>query len=197
MRHILILCLLVFVSLFAENNATSLHRVEVIVTVAGMQESAEAVRTTAREIAVLTRKLSERSDFSAEDREHIDALSRALERNAAAVEKIADVLPAELSRLQNGAGDLLDRAEQNAHRVVVASKQQLVDPTLERIRTQFLLFIALLALLLFGLVWYTMRQLRRVVETGSETVENIRKTMASVEKVVDRVNRSDDGWQNY
>ncbi len=197
MRHILIFWLLAFVSLFAENNATSLHRVEVIVTVAGMQESAEAVRATAREIALLTRKLSERSDFSAEDRKHIDALSRALERNAAAVEKVADVLPAELSRLQNGAGDLLDRAEQNAHRVVVASKQELIDPTLERIRTEFLLFIALLALLLFGLVWYAMRQLHRVVETGSETVENIRKTMASVEKVVDRVHRSDDGWQNY
>jgi len=181
----------------ADSNTTLTHRVEVVVTVAGMQESAEAIEQTAREIAALSERLSTKRDFTESDRHVIAELSRALSRNAEAVNAVAHALPSELDRVQNGASALLDQATESAARIAAASKREIVDPTLDRIRNQVLLFLLLTGGILAGVVWYALRQIRSIAATGSQTVGNIQKTMASLEKVVEKVNRADDGWSSY
>lgn len=195
-RHFLFLSLFALL-LFAENNTTADHRIDVIVTVAGMQETARSIEQTSRQIAELTRHLSDKASFTPEDHRLIAALTEALGRNADAITKMADILPKELDQLQSSANNVLDHAAINVKQVVAASRTDLIDPTLERIQTQVLIFVIGLGIVLFGVVWFALWQLRSIVSTGSETIANITKTMHSVEKVVEKVNRSEEGWSSY
>lgn len=199
LRIVILLTSLVFIAsaTSVDANTTKTHRIEVTVTVAGMQETADSIRQTSQEIATLTEKLSNKEDFTEQDREHITALAAALTKNAEAVNRIADALPNQLQEIQGSAVNLIDQAATDAQKVVTTSKTELIDPMLDRIQTQVLIFIALLGLVLVGVIWFALWQVRSIVATGSETISNITQTMKSVEKVVERVNRAEDSWSSY
>lgn len=196
--HLFLLFSVIFASaLHAESNTTATHRIEVTVTVAGMQESAASIRQTAQQIATLTERLSDKQEFTEEDQRLIAALTEALNRNAAAVSAIAAALPQQLEQIQGSADGILDHAALSAQRVISSSRSELLDPALDRLRNQLLLFILLLGGVLVGVIWFGLRQIRAIVDAGSETIGNITKTMQAVEKVVEKVNRSEESWSSY
>ena len=198
--HYLLLLLSLLVTISAaplENNTTSVHRIDVTLTVAGMQESAASIEQTARQIALLTERLSDKKSFTPEDHRLITALTEALNRNAAAVNNVANALPTQLKAVQESTTGILDHAAGNVQQVVAASRSELIDPTLDRIETQMLLFILLLGAVLIGVIWFGLWQIRRIIATASETIGNITKTMHSVEKIVEKVNASEERWNSY
>jgi hypothetical protein len=198
-RFLLVLLPLLFFAsaASAETNSTAQHRIEVTVTVAGMQETADSIQQTAQQIATLTERLSDKKEFTPEDHELIAALTEALNRNAAAVNAIAAALPKQLDQIRGSADTVLDHAALNARKVITSSRSDLVDPALDRIRNQVLLFIFLLGGVLVGVIWFGLWQIRSIVAAGSETIGNITKTMQSVEKVVEKVNRNEESWSSY
>ena len=177
----------------SDQNRTATHRVEVIITVAGVQDTVASINETSRQIAALTQRLSDKGDFSPEDHEVIAALTQALNHNADAVNNIAGALPKQFENAQGGINDLLENARVNVQEVVTASKDGLIDPTLSRIENRVLLLVLLVAAVLFGLLWYGLWQVRSVVSAGSETVENVMNTVQSLEKVLDKVAKSEKG----
>lgn len=199
LRTLLTLCALILCTTltYAETNTTQPHRIELVLTVSGMKESTEAIRQSAEAIATLTRHLSDKKEFSTEDHRLVTALTTALNRNAEAIEQVTETLPQQMHALQNGTSELLAQAAGSAREVVTASKTELIDPTLERIQTQLLLFVAAFGIILIGVVWFALWQIRGIVSTASETIGNIAQTVRSVENVVDKVNRSEEQWSSY
>ena len=195
-RLTLLICsLLLFSSANAaasDQNKTATHHVEVIITVAGVQETVASINETSQQIAALTQRLSDKGDFSPEDYEVITALTQALNHNADAVNNIADALPKQFENAQGGINDILDNAKVNVQEVVSASKDELIDPTLSRIENRVLLLVLLIAAVLFGLLWYGLWQVRSVISTGSETIENVMKTVQSLEKVLEKATKPDN-----
>ncbi len=192
LRHLVISLMLLASVATAETNTTQTHRIEVVVTVAGMQETADSIQQTSQQVAALTRRLSEKKEFTSEEHQLIAELTNALNNHAVAVNNIANALPKQLEEIQGSAISILDHATGNVQQVVTTSKTGLVDPTLDRIQTQVLVFIVLLGVVLIGVIWFGLWQIRSIVATGSETISNITQTMKSVEKVVERVNRSEE-----
>ncbi|MDX1296236.1 MAG: hypothetical protein R3302_08210 [Sulfurimonadaceae bacterium] len=192
LRHLLISLMLLASVSIAETNTTQTHRIEVTVTVAGMQETANSIQQTSQQVAALTERLSEKKEFTEEDHKLISELTNALNNHAVAVNNIANALPKQLEEIQGSAISILDHATGNVQQVVTTSKTDLVDPTLDRIQTQVLVFIILLGAILIGVIWFGLWQIRSIVATGSETISNITQTMKSVEKVVDKVNRAEE-----
>lgn len=198
LHHLFLLLTLLYTApLSAETNTTTTHRIDVIVTVAGMQETAASVEQTARQIATLTERLSDKKEFTPEDHALIASLTEALNRNADAVNAVASALPKQLEQIQGSATGILDHAALNAQTLIQSSRTELVDPSLDRLRNQLLLFIVLLGGVLVGVIWFALRQIRGIVAAGSETIGNITKTMQAVEKVVEKVNRSEESWSSY
>jgi len=187
--------LLLFTSLAAaasDQNSTRVNRVEVVITVAGMQESVRAIEQSSQHLAALTQQLSNKQDFTPKDQQLIVALTEALNRNAAAVNHIADALPKQFKEVEAGINTIVDNAAVNVQQVLSRSKSDLVDPTLSRIESRILMLVLLVSVLLFGLLWYGFWKIRTIVSTGSKSIGNIADALKSLERVVDRVSAAEN-----
>lgn len=197
MRRLIVLIGSLLLSLSAhaavtDNNSTSTSRIEIIVTVAGVEETVASIEKSTAQIAALTKQLSDKEDFTTEDHELITALTKALNNNADAINNIAEALPKQFENAQGGINTIIDNARLNVQDVISSSKTDLIDPTLSRIETRLLILVLVIAAILFGLLWYGLWKVRSIVSTGSETVGNVMSTMKSLEKVLDKVNASQD-----
>lgn len=176
--------------LFASDaNATKTSRIEIVITLAGVQETVASIEKSTQQIAALTQQLSNKNDFSADDAEVIRSLTNALNNNAEAVNNIAQALPEQMEKAQGGLNAILDTAMINTQKVVSSSKSDLIDPTLSRIENRLLILVLIIAAVLFGLLWFGLWKLRAIVSTGSETIANITQTVKSLETVLEKVNR--------
>ncbi|MCJ7765432.1 MAG: hypothetical protein MUP09_05775 [Thiovulaceae bacterium] len=196
MRYCLILLLsslILFTSADAASdlNRTATSRIEVIITVTGVQETVASIQKSTEQIAALTERLSDKKDFTSQDHKLILALTDALNNNARAINNIADALPKQFEEVEGGINTILDRAKVNVQEVVSSSKSDLIDPTLSRIENRLLILVLVIAAVLFGLLWYGLWKVRAIVSTGSETVGNIMNTVKSLEKVLEKVNVSE------
>ncbi len=197
MHHftLFILSLILFTSMNAaasDQNDTITNRIEVIITIAGVQETVASIEKSSQQIAALTQQLSNKEDFTSKDHELIAALTEALNNNAKAINNIADALPKQFENAQGGINNILESAVVGVKEVVSTSKSDLIDPTLSRIENRLLLLVLVIAAVLFGLLWYGLWKLRVIVSTGSETIGNIASTVTSLEKVLEKVNRSEE-----
>lgn len=197
MRRLIVLIGSLLLSLSAhaavtDNNSTSTSRIEIIITVAGVEETVASIEKSTAQIAALTKQLSDKEDFTTEDHELITALTKALNNNADAINNIAEALPKQFENAQGGINTIIDNARLNVQDVISSSKTDLIDPTLSRIETRLLILVLVIAAILFGLLWYGLWKVRSIVSTGSETVGNVMSTMKSLEKVLDKVNASQD-----
>lgn len=197
MRYRLILLLsslILFTSADASSdlNSTATSRIEVVITVAGVRETVASIEKSTEQIAALTERLSDKRDFTAEDHKLISALTKALNNNANAINKIADALPKQFEEAQGGINMLLDKAKVNVREVLSASKSDLIDPTLSRIEKRILMLVLVIAAVLFGLLWFGLWKVRVIVSSGSETVGNIMNTVKSLEKVLEKVNGAEN-----
>ena len=172
-------------------NSTATSRIEVVITVAGVRETVASIQKSTEEIAALTDRLSEKKDFTSQDQKLISALTDALNNNAKAINKIADALPKQFEAAQGGINTILDKAKVNVQEVLSSSKSDLIDPTLSRIEMRILMLVLVIAAVLFGLLWYGLWKIRAIVSTGSETVGNIMTTLKSLEKVLEKVEKSE------
>lgn len=197
MRRLIVLIGSLLLSLSAhaavtDNNSTSTSRIEIIITVAGVEETVASIEKSTAQIAALTKQLSDKEDFTSRDHELITALTKALNNNADAINNIAEALPKQFENAQGGINTIIDNARLNVQDVISSSKTDLIDPTLSRIETRLLILVLVIAAILFGLLWYGLWKVRSIVSTGSETVGNVMSTMKSLEKVLDKVNGSQD-----
>jgi hypothetical protein len=177
----------------SDQNSSRANRIEVVITVAGMQESVRAIEKSSQHLAELTRQLSNKQDFSPKDRQLIAALTDALNRNAAAVNNIADALPKQFKEAETGINTLLENAAVNVQQTLSRSKSDLVDPTLSRIESRVVMLVLLVFALLFGLLWYGFWKVRTIVSTGSKSIGNIADALKSLERVVDKVSPAENG----
>lgn len=178
--------------LFASDaNATKTSRIEIVITLAGVQETVASIEKSTQQIAALTQQLSNKNDFSADDAEVIRSLTNALNNNAEAVNNIARALPEQMEKAQGGLNAILDTAMINTQKVVSRSKSDLIDPTLSRIENRLLILVLIIAAVLFGLLWFGLWKLRAIVSTGSETIANIAGMVQSLERVVEKVQQSE------
>ncbi len=176
--------------LFASDaNATKTSRIEIVITLAGVQETVASIEKSTQQIAALTQQLSDKNDFSADDAAVIRSLTNALNNNAEAVNNIAQALPEQMEKAQGGLNAILDTAMINTQKVVSSSKSDLIDPTLSRIENRLLILVLIIAAVLFGLLWFGLWKLRAIVSTGSETIANITQTVKSLETVLEKVNK--------
>ncbi len=171
------------------NSTTS--RIEVIVTIAGVQETVASIQESSNQIVQLTRQLSSKGKFTTKDQELIVGLTKALNNNAEAINNIANALPKQFENVEGGVNNILDTAMINVKEVVSSSKSDLIDPTLRRIENRLLIFVLIVAAILFGLLGYVFWRVRVIVSTGSETVGNIMDTVKSLEKVLEKVNKTE------
>ena len=188
----LALFLLFFTSLessASDVNSTTTSRIEVVVTIAGVQETVASIQESSQQIVQLTKQLSNKGEFTSRDQELIVGLTQALNNNAEAINKIAIALPQQFKNAEGGVNNILDTAMINVKEVVSSSKRDLVDPTLSRIENRLLIFVLIISAILFGLLGYVFWKVRGIVSTGSETVGNIMNTVKSLEKVLEKVNR--------
>lgn len=172
----------------SDQNSTATSRIEVVITVAGVQETVASIEKSSQRIAALTERLSNKEEFTAQDHALITALTKALNNNADAINKIADALPKQFEEVEGGINTILDKAKVNVQEVLSSSKSDLIDPTLSRIEKRILILVLVIAAVLFGLLWYGLWKVRAIVSTGSETVGNIMNTVRSLEKVLEKVN---------
>jgi len=183
----LYISLLLFTSLAAaasDQNATRVNRIEVVITVAGMQESVRAIEKSSQHLAALTQQLSNKQDFTPKDQQLIVALTEALNRNAAAVNHIADALPKQFKEAEAGINTIVDNVAVNVQQVLSRSKSDLVDPTLSRIESRILMLVLLVSVLFW--------KIRTIVSTGSKSIGNIADALKSLERVVDRVSAAEN-----
>lgn len=173
----------------ADDNSTKTSRIEIVITVAGVQETVASIEKSSQQIAALTKQLSNKEEFTTQDHELIMALSDALNNNADAINNIADALPRQFENAQGGITTLLESAVTGAKDVVSSSKNDLIDPTLSRIENRILILVLVIAAVLLGLLWFGLWKLRAIVSTGSETIANITSTVKSLEKVLEKVNK--------
>lgn len=174
----------------SESNATT-ARVELVITVSGLEKTVAAIEQSSRQIALLTAHLSDKQEFTPQDRETVMALTAALNRNADAVNRVATLFPEQMEKAVSGVNGMLDTAKVNVQEVVKSSKTELVDPTLSRIESRLFILFVIVAALLFGLLWFGLWKLKGIVATGSETVENIMNTVQSLERVVEKAVAAD------
>ena len=175
----------------SDQNSTTTSRIEVIITVAGVQETVASIEKSSKQIAALTQQLSNKEDFTSKDHELITALTDALNNNANAINNIAIALPKQFEKVQGGINNILDNARVSVEQVVSTSKSDLIDPTLSRIENRLLILVLVIAAVLFGLLWYGLWKVRAIVATGSDTVGNIMNTVKSLEKVLEKVNKTE------
>lgn len=174
-------------ALSVEHNQTQESRVEIIITVAGMQESVDAITKSSQQLITLTRQLSNKKEFSSEDQKVITALAQALNNNADAINNIAQTLPNQFDQLEGGAINLLQNTQQSVEAVIKSSKNDLIDPTLSRIENRLLIFVVIVSVLIFALLGFIFWRVQVIAATGSETVGNIMSTIKSLEKVLEKV----------
>lgn len=172
-------------------NSTTTSRIEVIVTIAGVQETVASIQKSSNQIVELTKQLSTKGEFTSRDQELIVGLTKALNNNAEAINNIANALPKQFENVEGGVNNILDNARVNIEHVVRSSKTDLIDPTLSRIENRLLIFVLIITAILFGLLGYVFWKVRGIVSTGSETVENIMNTVKSLEKVLEKVNKAE------
>lgn len=172
-------------------NSTTTSRIEVIVTIAGVQETVASIQKSSNQIVELTKQLSTKGEFTSRDQELIVGLTKALNNNAEAINNIANALPKQFENVEGGVNNILDNARVNVEHVVRSSKTDLIDPTLSRIENRLLIFVLIITVILFGLLGYVFWKVRGIVSTGSETVENIMNTVKSLEKVLEKVNKAE------
>ncbi len=172
-------------------NSTTTSRIEVIVTIAGVQETVASIQKSSNQIVELTKQLSTKGEFTSRDQELIVGLTKALNNNAEAINNIANALPKQFENVEGGVNNILDNARVNVEHVVRSSKTDLIDPTLSRIENRLLIFVLIITAILFGLLGYVFWKVRGIVSTGSETVENIMNTVKSLEKVLEKVNKAE------
>jgi len=91
----------------SETNTTD--RIEIIITVSGMQESISAINESSQQLITLTQRLSAKEGFNREDQEVIAQLATALNNNADAINNIAKALPQQFESAQGRINILLDR----------------------------------------------------------------------------------------
>jgi len=189
-------CLLLFTSLATadtEQNSTRVNRIEVVITVAGMQESVRAIEKSSQHLAALTQQLSNKEEFTPKDQQLITALTEALNRNADAINNIADTLPKQFKEAEAGINTIVDNAAENVQETLSRSKSDLVDPTLSRIESRIFLLVLLVSVLLFALLWYGFWKIRMIVSTGSKSIGNIADALKSLERVMEKVSPAEDG----
>ena len=172
-------------------NNTKTSRIEVVVTIAGVEETVASIQESSEQIVQLTKQLSTKEEFTSRDQELIVGLTKALNNNAEAINNIANALPKQFENVEGGVNNILDTAMINVKEVVSSSKNDLIDPTLSRIENRLLIFVLIVAAILFGLLGYVFWRVRVIVSTGSETVGNIMDTVKSLEKVLEKVNKTE------
>ena len=181
--------LLVFSLIYTEALAveTNSTKVEIIITISGMQETVASLEKSAQQITALTKSLSTKKEFTTKDHELITNLTLALNNNANAINKIATAIPSQFEKVEKGINNIIGTTSMRVQDVIRTSKDDFVDPTLQSIENKVLIFILIVSLLLFGLLWYGLWKIRMIVSTGSETVENIMKTVNSLQKVLEKI----------
>lgn len=175
----------------ASDNNSTVGRIEVVITIAGVQETVASIEKSSRQIATLTEHLSDKEAFTEKDHELISALTKALNNNAEAINRVAEVMPQEFEKAKAGVNSILDVAKVNVQEVVKSSKDELIDPTLSRIETRLIFLVLVIAAVVFGLLWFGLWKLRAIVSVGSESIANIAGTVQSLEKVVEKVQQSE------
>jgi len=168
-------------------NVTQPSRIEIVITVAGMQESVDAITKSSKQLIVLTKQLSNKKEFSNEDQKVITALAQALNNNAEAINNIAAALPQQFDKVQGSTANIVDTAKLAVQEVIKSSKSDFVDPTLSSIENRLLVFVFIVAALIFGLLGFVFWKVRVITETGSETVQNVMTTIKSLEKVLEKI----------
>ncbi len=168
-------------------NVTQPSRIEIVITVAGMQESVDAITKSSKQLIVLTKQLSNKKEFSSEDQKVITALAQALNNNAKAINNIATALPQQFDRVQGSAVNIVDTTKLAVEEVIKSSKSSFVDPTLYRIENRLLVFVLIVAALIFMLLGFVFWKVRVIAATGSETVQNVMTTIKSLEKVLEKI----------
>ena len=168
-------------------NVTQPSRIEIIITVAGMQESVDAITKSSDQLIVLTKQLSNKKEFSSEDQKVITALAQALNNNAEAINNIATALPQQFEKVEGSAVNILDTTKLAVQEVIKSSKHDLVDPTLSSIENRLLVFVMIVAALIFALLGFVFWKVRVIATTGSETVQNVMTTIKSLEKVLEKI----------
>lgn len=178
--------LLIATTVFASESNSTVHRVDIVITVAGVKETVASIQQSTEQLVQLTKRLSTKSELTSKDQALITGLTQALNRNADAINEMTNALPAQFEAAQGGLDDLLNSAAANAEEVVRSSKSEVIDPTLSRIENRILIFVAVVTIILFGLLAYVFWKVRLIVSTGSETVANIMNTVTSLEKVLEK-----------
>lgn len=176
----------------ADDNATKTSRIEIVITVAGVKETVASIQESSRQIALLSRQLSDKEEFTDKDHALIAGLTQALSKNADAINNIATALPKQFDEAQSGITTLLNTAMVNAKEVVESSKSEVIDPTLSRIENRLLVLVIVVAAVLFGLLWFGLWKLNAIVSTGSETIGNIARTVTSLENVLEKINKAEE-----
>jgi len=192
-KRILLLVLFAVVEMIAsELDSTNVNRIEVVVTIAGMQKTVNSIENTSQQIVALTKQLSNKKDFTNKDHEVIASLSEALNNNAHAINNIALALPQQFEKAEGGINNIIDTTVAGAQDVINTSKNDLIYPVLERIENRVLIFILIVSIVLFGLLWYGLWKINTIASTGSKTVENIMNTVKSLEVVLEKTSRQDN-----
>ena len=168
-------------------NVTQPSRIEIVITVAGMQESVDAITKSSKQLIVLTKQLSNKKEFSSEDQKVITALAQALNNNAEAINNIASALPQQFDKVQGSAVNIVDSAKIAVQEVIKSSKSNFVDPTLSSIENRLLAFVFIVSVLILGLLGFVFWKVRVIAATGSETVQNVMTTIKSLEKVLEKI----------
>ena len=171
----------------ADANVTQPSRIEVVITVAGMQESVDAITKSSNQLIILTKQLSNKKEFSSEDQKVITALAQALNNNAEAINNIATALPQQFEKVQGSAVNIVDTTKLAVQEVIKSSKSDFVDPTISSIENRVLLFVLIVAALIFALLGFVFWKVRMIAATGSETVQNVMTTIKSLERVLEKI----------
>ena len=168
-------------------NVTQSSRIEIVITVAGMQESVDAITKSSKQLVALTKQLSNKKEFSSEDQKVITALAQALNNNAEAINNIASALPQQFNKVQGSAVNIVDTTKLAVQEVIKSSKSDFVDPTLSSIENRLLAFVLIVSVLIFALLGFVFWKVRVIAATGSETVQNVMTTIKSLEKVLEKI----------
>ena len=186
------LMLISTVDIFAsDKNATTVNKVEIIVRVAGIQETVDSIEKSSQQIVALTQKISNKEDFTKKDHKLIANLTQALNNNANAINNIALAIPKQFEKVEDGIDNIIDTTAISVKDVIKNSKDNLVNPILERIENRVLILILIVSAVLFGLLWYGLWKIGNIASVGSETITNIMSTVKSLESVLEKMNRSE------
>ena len=186
------LMLISTVDIFAsDKNATTVNKVEIIVRVAGIQETVDSIEKSSQQIVALTQKISNKEDFTKKDHKLIANLTKALNNNANAINNIALAIPKQFEKVEDGIDNIIDTTAISVKDVIKNSKDNLVNPILERIENRVLILILIVSAVLFGLLWYGLWKIGNIASVGSETITNIMSTVKSLESVLEKMNRSE------